>query len=246
MAAAVSPFADLELIGEHALVTGAGTGIGRAVALSLSRCGMRLLLVGRRMDALKAVEKDLENTAEAVTSLSTDIATDEGRAAVAAAVGPRLRVLVHSAGAYMYAPIDAGSAPAWAALDAVNLHAPILLTLACRSSLKAGSGNVVFVNSTAGLQPGPNTAYSAGKHALRAAANSLRQDVNRDGILVTSIFPGRTDTPMQEAILAQEGRVAQPGMLLRPGDVAAMIVSAVMLPRSAEVTEIAIRPAQPL
>jgi NAD(P)-dependent dehydrogenase (short-subunit alcohol dehydrogenase family) len=179
-------------------------------------------------------------------SLSADIATDEGRAAVAAAVGPRLRALVHSAGAYMHEPIDAGSAPAWAALDAVNLHAPILLTLACRSSLKAGSGHVVFVNSTAGLQPGANTAYSAGKHALRAAANSLRQDVNRDGILVTSIFPGRTDTPMQETILAQEGRVAQPGMLLRPEDVAAMIMSALTLPRSAEVTEIVIRPAQPL
>jgi NADP-dependent 3-hydroxy acid dehydrogenase YdfG len=51
---------------------------------------------------------------------------------------------------------------------------------------------------------------------------------------------------MQETILAREGRVAQPGMLLRPEDVAAMIVSTVMLPRSAEVTEIAIRPAQPL
>jgi NAD(P)-dependent dehydrogenase (short-subunit alcohol dehydrogenase family) len=239
-------FSGHELAGEDALVTGAGSGIGRSVAVALSTLGMHLLLVGRHMDRLHTVARGIQDQGGGATPVSADLGTEAGRASVVAAVGPRLRVLVHCAGAYLSEPVGPGSALEWAALDSVNLHAPVLLTLACRPSLRAASGNVVFVNSTAGLRAGASLAYSAGKHGLRAAADSLRQDLNVDGGRVTSVFPGRTDTPMQQSILSQEGRVVPPGVLLTPHDVAQVIVSALVLPISAEVTEITIRPSKPV
>jgi short-subunit dehydrogenase len=231
------------LKGKTALVTGASSGIGRAVAVALAQRGLDVHLVGRREDALRAVSEE----AGGAFVIAADLATEEGRRAVVRSVRSPLHVLVHSAGAYFRGSVAEIDAQAWAALDAVNLHAPLLLTATCLPALKAGEGHVVFINSTAGIQSGPNvSAYSAGKHALRAAADALRQEVNRDGIRVLSVFPGRTDTPMQAALLAQEGRTAPPGRLLDPADVAAMIVAAIALPHSAEVTEIMIRPSRPL
>ena len=233
------------LSGQLALVTGAGSGIGRAVALALARQGMRLLLVGRREEALRAVA---EETGADAAVLPADLATEAGRAAIAAAVPSELHVLVHCAGLHLRESLTGTGAGTWAALDAVNVHAPILLTAAFRPALRAAGGQVVIVNSTAGLQAaGTNAAaYAAGKHALRVATDALRQEVNPDGIRVLSIFPGRTDTPMQGAILAQEGRVAAPGTLMRPDDIAAMVVASLLLPKSAEVTDITMRPMRPL
>jgi NADP-dependent 3-hydroxy acid dehydrogenase YdfG len=74
----------------------------------------------------------------------------------------------------------------------------------------------------------------------------LRQEVNGDGIRVLSIFPGRTDTAMQREILAMEQRTAPHGTLLRPEDVASMVIAALKLPATAEVTDIIMRPMQTL
>ncbi len=233
--------ADGLLAGRVALVTGAGSGIGRAVALALAGRGMRVLLVGRREDALQAVAQQIGQNS---TVLPADLATEEGRAAVASDVPSELDVLVHCAGAHLRKPVTTTDGAAWAALDAVNVHAPILLTATCLPALQAAAGQVVFVNSTAGLQAAgaDAAAYAAGKHALRVATDALRREVNPAGIRVLSVYPGRTDTPMQDAILAQEGRVAAPGTLMRPDDVAAMILAALLLPKSAEVTDITLRP----
>ena len=198
---------------------------------------------GGRQDALRAVAEE----AGGAFVIAADLATEEGRRAVVRAVPSPLHVLVHSAGAYFRGPVAddrraglggprRGQSPRAASSDG-----------GVPAGSQRGEGHVVFINSTAGIQSGPNvSAYSAGKHALRAAADALRQEVNRDGIRVLSVFPGRTDTPMQAALLAQEGRAAPPGRLLDPVDVAAMIVAAIALPHSAEVTEIMIRPSRPL
>jgi NAD(P)-dependent dehydrogenase (short-subunit alcohol dehydrogenase family) len=129
---------------------------------------------------------------------------------------------------------------------AVNLRGPLLLTRAALPALTQARGMIVFVNSTQGLAASRGTAaYAASKHALRAVADALRAEVNPLGIRVLSIYPGRTDTPMQRAILAEEGRAPDPDRLLRPEDIAAMIVAAASLPRNAEVTDLTIRPSRP-
>jgi NADP-dependent 3-hydroxy acid dehydrogenase YdfG len=221
-----------------AVVTGAGSGIGRAIALGLAGCGWSVLLVGREEEKLREVA-----TEAGARPLVADIATDAGRAAVAAAAGTSLDVLVHSAGAYLAGSISELADDQWAALDAVNLHAPILLTSRCLNALRNARGSVVFINSSAGiLAPGAGkAAYAAGKHGLRAAADALRAEVSPE-VRVLSIFPGRTDTPMQRAVLREERRTAPPGTLLAPEDVAAMVLAALSLDASAEVTEIVMRP----
>lgn len=231
------------LRGRLALVTGAGSGIGRAIALTLAAAGMRLILVGRDAAKLRWVAGQTSGTAVVVPA---DLATATGIATAAAAAGPALDVLVHSAGLYLHDRILETPATGWETLAAINLHAPMLLTASCLGALRAASGQVVFVNSTAGLRTGTGGAYAVSKHALRAAADALRQQVNADGIRVLSVFPGRTDTPMQDALLAEERRKAEPGMLMRPEDVASMVLSALRLPRSAEVTDITMRPMRPL
>ena len=84
--------------------------------------------------------------------------------------------------------------------------------------------------------------YSATKHAFKALADSLRAEVNPDGIRVLSIYPGRTATPRMETLFAQEGRAYRPELLLQPEDIASIVLSTVMLPWTAEVTDIRIRP----
>lgn len=232
------------LAGQTALVTGAGSGIGRAIALALAAEGLRVRLVGRNRDRLESVASEAGAGARVAV---VDITKPPALAGLARAALPTLDVLVHSAGAYLRGSIDELDAEAWADLDAINLHAPVLLTQACLPALRAARGQVVFVNSQAGLNAGASTlAYSTGKHALRGAADALRQQLGPEGMRVLSVFPGRTDTPMQQAILKQEGRTAQPGTLIPAGDVAAMVVAALRLPRGSEVTEIMMRPARPL
>ena len=166
---------------------------------------------------------------------------------MAAALPPALHVLVHSAGAYRYGRLDATTSADWAALEAVNVRAPMLLTAACLPALRAARGQAVFLNSTAALRTAPGAgAYVTTKHALRAAVDVLRQEVNADGVRVLSVFPGRTDTPMQDAVLAAEGRPRNPDALLQPEDVAAMVLAALTLSRRAEVTDIILRPMRPM
>ena len=86
--------------------------------------------------------------------------------------------------------------------------------------------------------------YAATKHGLRALADSLRDEVNHDGIRVLSVYLGRVAGPLQEEIHALEGKAYRPGELIQPEDVAGIVVHALALPSTAELTELDIRPQQ--
>jgi NADP-dependent 3-hydroxy acid dehydrogenase YdfG len=231
-------------VGQTAVVTGAGSGIGRAIARALAHAGLRVLLVGRQHHKLYAVAAEIGASADV---LPADLRVAEAAGRIAEAAANPLHVLVHSAGVYLRGDVTQLSGSAWHELNAVNLHAPLLVTAACLPALRAAQGSVVFVNSTAALHPSATVgAYAASKAALRVAADALRQEVNGDGVRVLSIFPGRTDTPMQAAILAEEGRSAAPGTLMRAEDVSAMLLAALSLPDTAEVTELIMRPLRKL
>ncbi len=233
------------LAGQVAIVTGAGSGIGRAIASALAQRGLRVVLVGR--DGAKLRDAAAGCGPHSVP-LIADVTDAGDRARIAAAAGECLDVLVHSAGAYARGPVATLDAAAWQELEAVNLHGPLLLTSACLKQLRAARGQVAFINSSAALQQAGvgMAAYAASKAALRAAADALRAEVNEAGVRVLSLFPGRTDTPMQAAILRAEGRGAAPGTLMAPEDVAAMLLAALSLPATAEVTEIVMRPMRKL
>lgn len=153
-------------------------------------------------------------------------------------------VLIHSAGiAKTATPIRATDDQVFEDHFALNVRCPYLLTRSLLPSLGARQGQVVFINSSVGLRSKGNAAaYGMSKHALRAFADSLREEVNPEGIRVLSVFLGRTATPMQAKVHQAEGLPYRPERLLQPEDVATVVADALRLPATAEVTEIHIRP----
>ena len=229
-----------------ALVTGASGGTGRAVARALAERGMGLCLTGRDAGRLQDSAREILSPAARIVVRQADLSTDGGIRGLVEDVSTdfgRIDVLVHAAGTLCLGNVEAAG---WEDLDEqyrVNLRAPFLLTKALLPMLKESGGQVVFVNSTAGLAAGAdNGLYAATKSALRSLAGSIRDHVNRFGIRVMSVYPGRMATPMQEAVHRFEGHAYEPETLLQPSDVADAIVAALDLPRSAEVTDIMLRP----
>lgn len=234
--------------GRTALVTGASSGVGRAVARRLGAEGGRVCLTGRNGERLEATADDVREAGGSPFVYPADLLEEAEIRSLGERVGEehgRLDVLVHSAGVIGLGALE--DAPA-SELDwqyATNLRAPYVLTQAVLPLLREGDGDVVFVNSTSGLDASAEAgAYAATKHALRGLADSFRDEVNEDGMRVLSVFLGRTATPMQEEVHGYEDRPFRPDRLIQPADVAEMIVTAVTLPRTAEVTEFHIRPAR--
>lgn len=155
----------------------------------------------------------------------------------------RVDVLVHAAGIIEMGDVERASLEAMDAQYRTNTRAPYALTRALLPLMRACRGQIVFVNSTSGIRAvRGQSQYAASKHALRAIADSLRDEVNADGIRVLTVLPGRTATPMQSALHDADRLPYCPERLLQPADVATMVVTALTLPATAEVTEIRMRP----
>jgi short-subunit dehydrogenase len=151
-------------------------------------------------------------------------------------------ILVHSAGIFLDETLRGGVEGLDAQLR-TNLRAPYVLTKALLPALRASQGDIIFINSSAGLSAkGGAAQYSATKHGLKAFADGLREEVNDAGVRVLSIYPGRTASAMQEAIHAMERRSYRPESLMQPDDVATVVLCALQLSRSAELTDVRMRP----
>jgi NADP-dependent 3-hydroxy acid dehydrogenase YdfG len=235
--------------GQVAVVTGASSGVGRALAIALAAAGAAVGVVGRKPQALADVAEAVARAGGRAFIFEADLAVESAVEALAEALGRdpgRVDVLVHSAGVYAGGGLGGATAAALEAQWAVNVRAPYALTRALLPRLRAARGQVVFINSTAGLRaPAGAISYAATKHALRALADGLRDEVNADGVRILSVYLGRTATPMQAAIHAAEGRAWEPGRLIQPEDVAAIVLTALALPRTAEVTDLTLRPMRP-
>jgi NADP-dependent 3-hydroxy acid dehydrogenase YdfG len=230
-----------ELSGEakSALVTGASGAIGGALTQALGKAGYRVTAVGRRREALAAAD-----ATPRVTSLVADLRDARDLDRVAAAIGDRLDVLVHAAGTYEQATFAEGPGDVLGQLWAIHVEAPWRLTARLLPALRAARGEVVFVNSSARPAPGLGP-YAAVKAAAKALADSLRAEVNADGVRVLSVFPGRTAGELQARLHEFEGRDYRAARLLQPDDVARAILGALSLPRTAECTDLHLRPMEP-
>ncbi len=238
-----------ELRGKVALITGASGGIGEAIAIQLARSGARLMLSGRNAEKLDLVAERARDLTPSVETFTADLAEDDRVGALAdravAAYGG-VDLLIHSIGLFLGGPFATSPVEDLDRQHRINVHAPYLLTQALLPSLISRQGQVVFVNSSSGFHPARAgwVAYSASKHALRAVADGLRDEVNKNGVRVITVFPGRTATPMQEEVHRYEGRNYDPERFLQPRDVATTLLNALALPRTAEVTDLHIRPMQ--
>jgi NADP-dependent 3-hydroxy acid dehydrogenase YdfG len=201
--------------------------------------------VGRNADELEATAARTRPYASRVAVASLDLTDDEAlqRMAAAATSEGGLDVLVHSAGVISLGPMESSPVADFDAQWQANVRAAYGLTQALLPALREAGGHVVFVNSSAALNArAGNGQFAATEAAVKAVADSLREEVNADGVRVLSVFPGRTATPRQERIHAGEGRHYVPERLMQPEDVAAVVMAALELPRTAEVTDISLRP----
>lgn len=234
------------LSGSVAVVTGASSGIGRAITCALVARGAHVAALGRSAEKLERMRREDAIAQASFTPIALDLDSGSGLAEFAERWRSRLGhvdVLVHSAGVHHRGTTAETPVDVLERLLRINVVGPYALTRALLPELVDRRGQVAFVNSTAIQHPTALTAqFAACKAALRALADGLRAEVNEQGVRVLTVYPGRTATPTQERIFAQEGRRYDGATLLQPGDVAEAVVGALALPRTAEVTDIHIRP----
>lgn len=236
----------IALENQVAVVTGASQGIGRAIALGLAAKRVRLFLVGRNSMALDEVAMLGRASSPLVVAHATDLAVDGAITGLVEDLSKQfgaLDVLIHCAGAYSRGDLQTASVEEFDRLYRTNVRMPYLLTQSLLPMLKKRKGQLVFINSTQGLQARANVGqFAATQHALKAIADSLRDEVNSDGVRVVSVYPGRTATPRTESIFTMEGKIYDPNLLLQPEDIAEVVINALMMPLTAEVTNITLRP----
>ena len=174
------------------------------------------------------VEKDLQQLAEAVVERHQ-----------------RLDAVVHCAAIISLGTVAESTLEDFESQFRTNVLAPFRLTQLLLPTLVSSRGQIVFMNSSAGRRASAGVSqYAATKHALRAVADSLREECNAAGVRVCSLFLGSTATPMQASIREQQARPYEPERLIQPEDVAEMVIAILSLPRTAEVTDLIMRPAE--
>ncbi|MFB6549764.1 SDR family oxidoreductase [Streptomyces sp. NPDC056405] len=223
------------------VITGAGSGIGAAVTRRLHERGDEVVLHAR--DAGRA--KELAAAFPGAKTLVGDLADpDKLSWAFSHQTLPgRVDSLLHIAGVVDLGPVGDLTPKAWRNQLNVNLVAPAELTRLFLPQLRVAQGHVLFVNSGSGLNAHADwSAYAASKHGLKALADSLRQEEHANGVRVTSVYPGRTASPMQAKVHQQEGKEYDPAKWIDPESVATTILMALDLPRDAEVNDLTVRP----
>ena len=229
------------------IITGAGSGIGRAVAVQLAAHGADVSLLGRDRSKLEATAAMLQPGQHDLWPVDLhDNAQLEAFASAYIGARKTLHGLVHSAGEFINARIAEGQRADAARLMAINALAPMQLCASLLPLLRASKGDVVFINSSAVRSAAAGIApYAMSKAALRSLADTLRSEENAAGVRVLSVFPGRTATPMVDAVAKADGSRVRSERLLQPADVAEIVLAALSLPATAEVTELHVRPRLP-
>jgi len=220
-----------------ALVTGAGSGIGRAAAIRLSQAGLRVVLVARGADALAATAEACPGPTVAIPADVTDpSAVDRLFGQAEHDWGP-VEILIASAGAGYSARIEQTSDADWHRMLDLNLTAPFRCLRRAVPGMRArGYGRVVVIASTASRVGEPYlAAYAASKHGVLGLVRAASAELASTGVTVNAVCPGFVDTPMMATtignIVAKTGRTTgqarsalearQPiGRLIRPEEVA--------------------------
>lgn len=223
-----------------ALVTGASSGIGRETALQLAETHL-VIAVGRNQDRLDALAHQSKN----ILPLTFDLDELESIETTFSSL-PRLNVLANIAGISPRYSLEDARVSHWQQMMSTNLYAPMELTRAVLPLLKAASSadepaSIVFAGSGASRNTFPyHGLYAASKHALQAAVDTLRKEVEDAGIRVTTVAPGPTYTAMSEQEDPYPSKA--PERYIEAATVARSVIHAVLAPADTQITEIWVRP----
>lgn len=242
--------APVRFAGWVALVTGASSGIGRAIAKRLAQDGCAVGLVGRDARRLQAVADEIRPLGTPVTVAVADVRKEEDvvRAieAVEQALGP-VDIAVNSAGVSLpeFRPVERLSPAQWQEMVEINLHGTYYVCHHVVGGMKArGRGAIVNVGSTAAHRclPG-NTPYAASKYGVRALTEGLAEECDGTGVRVFLVSPGPVDTPIWDK-KSEPVDAAWRAELLKPEDIAEIVSWWLHLPPRVRIDEILVRPAK--
>jgi 3-oxoacyl-[acyl-carrier protein] reductase len=232
----------VDLSGRVALITGAGRGIGRSIALALAGAGARTLLSARSAGELQGVAGEIRSRGGEAEFLAADLSRPEGVEAVFGALKRTygtLEVLVNNAGLGLSGPLMKFPAESLELLLAVNVKG---LFLCCQQAMRlmvpARRGYIINISSVVGFKGYANqSAYAASKHAVMGITKSLAVEAQPHGIRVSAILPGAVDTGLMEALRPDLDKA----LLMKPQDVADAVMFLLSLSETAAVDEIYIR-----
>lgn len=231
-----------DLEGKIAIVTGAGRGIGQAVALSLAQAGCRVALAARTEEQLAVVQDEIRRNGGEAICIPTDLTRDDEIAALvdrALKTWSTIDILVNNAGWGRKAPIVKAKPEDWDQTFRVNLRAPMALTrLVLPTLIGKHSGAVINIGSISGKSGEANSsAYAASKFGLIGFTQSLYEEVREHGIKVSVILPGFVDTP-----LIPPTRQIDRSKMIRPEDIAETVLFVLRSSQACCPVEITVRP----
>ena len=225
----------MRLAGQVAVVTGAGRGIGRAVAVAFAREGAFVVLAARSAREIASVQRDIEATGGRALAVATDVRQEPAVAALvtrALAEGGRIDCLVTAAGLAAFGPVADAKTADWDQLMAVNLRG---VFLCCRAVLPAMTaqrrGTIINIGSvvTSRTLPGSG-AYTAAKYGLLGFSRVLAEEMRTHGVRVGVLSAGATDTPLWDAVPQPPDRA----LMLKPEQIAeAALLMASLAPGAA-------------
>jgi len=232
----------MELAGKVALVTGAGRGIGAAVALALGEAGGRVILTARSRDQLIQVERAITEKSGKAAAVSCDLTRDdeiEKLARECERIFGAVDILINNAGWGKRAPVVKAKLEDWDQTFRLNLRAPMMLAQRFLPAMIAkGEGAVINIGSVSGKSGEANgAAYSASKFGLIGFTQSLYEEVREHGIKVSVILPGFVDTP-----LIPPNRQLDRSKMIQAADIAQTVCYVLAAPATSCPVEITVRP----
>jgi NADP-dependent 3-hydroxy acid dehydrogenase YdfG len=241
------------LEGKVAVVTGASSGIGEAIALDLADKGANLVLVARREERLKDIADKINETGSQKVLVTTGDVTkkEDLETAVQKAKDEfgRIDFLINNAGVMLLSFLKNDKVEEWEQMVDVNIKGVLYgIHAALPEMIKQGSGHIVNVSSVAGHEVSPSSAvYSATKFAVRALSVGMEKELAKTGVKVTNISPGAVSTELTEHITDNEVRdmFESRGNSMTPleaNDIARAVTYAVSQPDNVNVNEMIVRP----
>ena len=231
----------VDLAGKVAVVTGAGRGIGRAIAIALARCGARVVLAARTEADLQSAVKDIKTDGGQGLAVPTDIADESSVQQLFEKVGQlgRLDILINCAGVGRYGPVQEYATDDLDLVLGVNLRGTFLC---CREAMRImvgqESGFIINISSVVGIKGYPNqAAYTASKHGVVGLTKSLAVEGQEHNVRLSVIMPGGVDTEM----VGQARPDLDRSILMQPADIAQAVLYLLSLSERAHVDEIYIR-----